>query len=87
MFNRAEEEFNTALRIDPAYVDALYNKACLSARKGKKDEAMARLLRAAQLDPAVHRWAAGDEDLSILKDVPEFKRFIRQLDTVNKKDE
>jgi hypothetical protein len=38
---------------------------------------MARLLRAAQLDPAVHRWAANDEDLQSLKDMPEFKRFIR----------
>jgi tetratricopeptide (TPR) repeat protein len=82
-FDRAETEFRAALEIDPAYADAQYNRACLSARRGQKIEAMARLLRAAQLDPAVHLWAADDEDLRSLKDMPEFKRFIRQPKTDN----
>lgn len=82
-FDRAETEFRAALEIDPAYADAQYNRACLSARRGQKIEAMARLLRAAQLDPAVHLWAANDEDLRSLKDMPEFKRFIRQPKTDN----
>ncbi len=82
-FDRAETEFNAALEIDPAYADAQYNRACLSAKRGQKIEAMARLLRAAQLDPAVRRWAANDEDLRSLKDMPEFIRFIRQPKTDN----
>ncbi|MEE9435167.1 MAG: tetratricopeptide repeat protein, partial [Candidatus Adiutricales bacterium] len=82
-FDRAETEFRAALEIDPAYADAQYNRACLSARRGQKIEAMARLLRAAQIDPAVHLWAADDEDLRSLKDMPEFKRFIRQPKTDN----
>ena len=82
-FDLAETEFTAALEIDPAYADAQYNRACLSAKRGQKIEAMARLLRAAQLDPAVHRWAANDEDLRSLKDMPEFKRFIRQPKTDN----
>ena len=78
LYNQAETEFSTALKLDPGFVNASYNMACLYAKKGMKAKAMARLLKAAQIEPAVRRWASGDNDLKNLAGLPEFERFLHQ---------
>jgi hypothetical protein len=45
-----------------------YNLACLRLRTGRRDEGLAALRRAAELDPGkVRAWAAGDADLDSVR--------------------
>ena len=55
-----------------------YNLACIEARAGHREEALAALERAAQLDPdEVSRYAADDEDLESIRDDPRFRASAR----------
>ena len=73
----AEARFASAMEIDPTYVDALYNMACVAARQGRSSLALSYLLKAGRQRPEVTAWAREDEDLRTLRNLPEFKRFIR----------
>src|SRR5213075_1861544 len=51
-FDEAEQEYQTALRIDPSYMKAHVNMASLLMSKSKLDEAKRYYDRAIQLDPS-----------------------------------
>jgi tetratricopeptide (TPR) repeat protein len=72
----AEKFLSAALEKDPAFVDAVYNLACLNARQGRYSLAMSYLRKAGRLTPDAAVWARDDEDLKSLRDRPEFKRFL-----------
>jgi hypothetical protein len=60
-----------AARPDKAGI--LYNAACFEALAGRREEALAHLRAAVELDPeTVRGWAADDSDLDSLRDDPAF---------------
>ena len=52
----------------PDNVGVVYSTACWLALAGREDEALEALRRAAELDPKVAEWAAGDDDLASIRD-------------------
>jgi Tfp pilus assembly protein PilF len=76
--NAAETHLSAAVELDPEYVDGWYNMACLAARREQESLAMDRLVKAGRHCPDVAIWAAGDEDLRNLRDMPDFREFIGQ---------
>lgn len=78
LFKDAEQRFEAAVELDPDYVDALYNMACVSARRGRKSLAVSYLLKAGRINPEVAVWALNDKDLESIHKLPEFKRFAGQ---------
>ena len=53
-----------------------YNRACLHAKEGEREAALAALASAIEVDPVARAWAAGDEDFAALRDDPAFKELI-----------
>jgi Tfp pilus assembly protein PilF len=50
-----------------------YNSACIEARFGDKDKAIAQLRRSAELDPEATRKAAeNDKDLDSIRERPDY---------------
>ena len=49
-------------------LNVLYNLACCEALAGRRDEAVAHITRAMELDPRTRDWAAGDSDLDSIRD-------------------
>jgi hypothetical protein len=59
----------------PGKAGVLYNAACFEALAGRREDALAHLRAAAELDrDTVLRWAEGDSDLDSLRDDPAFPR-------------
>jgi tetratricopeptide (TPR) repeat protein len=57
----------------PDKAGLLYNAACFEALAGRREDALAHLRAALELEPATVRgWAAGDTDLDSLRDDPAF---------------
>ena len=52
----------------PDHAGVLYSTACWLALAGREDDALATLRRAAELEPRVREWAAGDDDLVSVRD-------------------
>jgi tetratricopeptide (TPR) repeat protein len=52
----------------PDNAGVLYSTACWQALAGREDEALETLRRAAELEPRVREWAAGDDDLASVRD-------------------
>ncbi len=69
----ARREFEAGLEAYPDAWQGYYNLACAEARLGNREEALAQLRRAAEIDQAVvSKYAPDDEDFASLKDDPEF---------------
>jgi tetratricopeptide (TPR) repeat protein len=64
-----------ALSLDAANPTAWYNLACLLALKGEVRQSLSHLERAVAIDPACSAIARRDEDLAILRQMPEFRRL------------
>ena len=60
--------------LHPGNAAVLYNLACYEALGGRRDDALRHLARAAELDPRVREWAAGDTDLDAIRGDPRFPR-------------
>jgi hypothetical protein len=60
------------LALHPDHPRLLYWTACWEALAGRRDDALAHLRRALELDPALAAWAAEDEDLDAIRDDPRF---------------
>jgi hypothetical protein len=71
-FASAADVMHRALERHPDNSNILYNLACCEALAGRRDEALAHLVRAAELEPRVPGWARDDADLDSLRDAPEF---------------
>jgi tetratricopeptide (TPR) repeat protein len=60
----------------PDHPVLLYNVACYEALTGRRDDALAHLKRAAELDSRVVEWARKDEDFASLRDDPDFRALV-----------
>ncbi len=67
-YDPAVEIMSRALEQHPDNPNVLYNLACCEALAGHRDDALAHLARAAELDPRVPGWAATDSDLDPIRD-------------------
>ena len=70
--SRARDALAEALAEHPDHPQALYNVACAEAVLGDRAAAVEHLRRAAELEPQVAEWAAGDSDLDAIRDEPGF---------------
>jgi hypothetical protein len=57
-----------ALEEHPDNPNVLYNLACCEALAGRGEDALAHLIRSAELDPRVPEWASRDPDLDPIRD-------------------
>lgn len=71
---------NDALDIEHNYVDAHYNLACLYAQKNDTKQSLFYLKNAMDYNPEARIWAAKDEDLKNLADLPEFHKILQVWD-------
>jgi tetratricopeptide (TPR) repeat protein len=63
-----------ALGEHPDNGHVLYNAACFEALAGRRDDAIAHLRRAIEVDPRTAGWAAEDSDFDAIRDDPGFPR-------------
>lgn len=66
-YDAAVEIMRRGLERHPDNPNVLYNLACCEALAGRHDDALARLARAAELDPRVVGWAREDSDLAAVR--------------------
>lgn len=75
----ARREFDAGIEAYPDAWQGYYNLACVEAKLGNRDLALAQLRRAAEIDQAVvSKYAPEDEDFTSLKDDPEFLAITGQ---------
>jgi tetratricopeptide (TPR) repeat protein len=75
----ARREFEAGLEAYPDAWQGYYNLACAEARLGNREEALAQLRRAAEIDQAVvSKFAPNDADFASLKDDDEFLAITGQ---------
>ncbi len=67
---------NDALKIKYDYPDAHYNLACIYAQNNDLSRSISYLKNAVGFNPQVRQWALKDKDLSVLADLPEFKKLL-----------
>ena len=67
---------NDAIRIKYDYPDAHYNLACIYAQNNNVSRSISYLKNAVGFNPQVRQWALKDKDLSVLADLPEFKKLL-----------
>jgi hypothetical protein len=77
MYQQAVISYKKALNIRYNYVDAHYNLACLYAQKNDTELSLFYLKNAINFNPEVRQWAAQDDDLKNLTDLPEFKKIMQ----------
>jgi quercetin dioxygenase-like cupin family protein len=78
----ARREFDAGIEAYPDAWQGYYNLACVEAKLGNRDLALAQLRRAAEIDQAVvSKYAPEDEDFASLKDDPEFLAITGQPET------
>jgi uncharacterized Ntn-hydrolase superfamily protein len=65
-----------AVALDPGSADCAYDLACYYALTGRKDDALASLERAVQINPRMAKMAAGDKDLESLRGDAAFQKII-----------
>jgi quercetin dioxygenase-like cupin family protein len=66
------KELDAALAEHPGEWQGFFNAACFESLTGNRDQALAHLRRAIELDPKAKEWAAKDTDFDSLRDDPEF---------------
>jgi tetratricopeptide (TPR) repeat protein len=75
----ARREFDAGIEAYPDAWQGYYNLACVEAKLGNRDLALAQLRRAAEIDQAVvSKYAPEDEDFASLKDDPDFLAITGQ---------
>ena len=75
----ARREFDAGIEAYPDAWQGYYNLACVEAKLGNRDLALAQLRRAAEIDQAVvSKYAPEDEDFASLKDDEEFLAITGQ---------
>jgi len=75
----ARRELQAGIEANPDAWQGPFNLACIEARLGNRDEALAQLERTAELDrDAVAKYAASDEDFASLRDDPRFLALTGQ---------
>ena len=75
----ARRELHAGIEANPDAWQGYYNLACVEAKLGNRDLALAQLRRAAEIDQAVvSKYAPEDEDFASLYDDPDFLAITRQ---------
>lgn len=75
----ARRELRAGIETYPDDWQGYFNLACVEARLGNNDEALAQLERAAQLEPeTVAKWSKEDDDLVSIRDEPRFLTITGQ---------
>ena len=75
----ARREFDAGIEAYPDAWQGYYNLACVEAKLGNRDLALAQLRRAAEIDQAVvSKYAPDDEDFASIRDDPEFLALVSQ---------
>ena len=72
----ARDILGEALRLYPEKASVHYELACLSASEGDREEAMAQLRAALDLDPDLAEFARDDEDFASLRGYPRFEELV-----------
>ncbi len=72
--------FKDAIDVKHDYVDAHYNLACLYAQKNDTQQSLFYLKNAVNFNPEVRQWAAQDDDLKNLANLPEFNKIVQAGD-------
>jgi hypothetical protein len=70
----AADLMTDALADYPDSAHVLYNTACFEALAGRREDAIAHLRAAVDLNPETRDWAANDEDFDSIREDPEFPR-------------
>lgn len=70
--------FNDALALQPNYVDAHYNLACLYSQKKDFARSFQYLKSAVELNPEARKWAKKDSDLRELRRFPDFNNLLEE---------
>ncbi len=71
------KEIEEAVAANPDLWQGHFNLACFHAQTGRRDEALAALRRAVELEPAkVREWAASDTDFDSMRDDPAFREIV-----------
>ena len=79
----AREELNKLLEMDPLNFSALYNVGALYAQETNAPAAIPWLRRAMeQMSPAQFRTYLNDPDLAPIRESPEYRQFLQELDPV-----
>ena len=76
MDQRALTTFQEALRLDSSYSLAYYNLACVQARAGNVQSAVAFLQQAIAIAPEARDWARTDNDFALVRNAPEFRQLL-----------
>jgi tetratricopeptide (TPR) repeat protein len=78
----ARRELRAGIETYPDAWQGYFNLACIEARLGNKEEALAQLERAAELDrETVAKWSREDEDFASIRDEPRFLAITGQTQT------
>ena len=72
-YARAYEIASTGLAEHPRHPSLNYQLACYQALAGNREKAIEHLRIAYEENPATREWAAGDEDLSSVRDDPSLR--------------
>ncbi|MHC1584299.1 MAG: tetratricopeptide repeat protein [Methanosarcinales archaeon] len=72
----ALESLEKAIELKPDDAGAWFNRACLYALKGEREDALADLRRAIELDSSFKEEAKKDKDFEALWDDEELKRLV-----------
>ena len=78
-FERAMRWSSKALELHPDDLSVLVNGACLRARHGLKDEAIALLERVFAMGYGRRDWVERDPDYESLRDDPRFKKMLERM--------
>lgn len=75
-FEEGADRAQALLADDPPYGALYYNTACLEARAGRTDDALAHLRRAVELVPTLAELAREDDDLATLREQAAFSEIV-----------
>jgi hypothetical protein len=75
---RAREILDDGLRAFPDHPSMRYERACIAAILGERDDALRRLRDAIALKPSLAGHARGDDDWSSLRDDPDFRELTSE---------
>ena len=77
---KALQKYDESLRIVPYKFEALYNKACVQALLGKKEEALQTLRLAALIHNYAIDLAIDDSDFESLREMEGFQELVKWIE-------
>jgi len=72
----AEESYRRAVELDPKRASAWYRLACIAARRGDIEEALAHLEKASAESPEYREEAKSQPEFAALLEDPRFVRIV-----------